>query len=142
MFTTFYQCQHNTTTTIIASLLVKIIVCYHHDHYLFIQGHDVKIMQSNASPRLKSSNLDSLATQQIFGTYYHYTSLTTYPFIKISYIYNLPMYHYRQLLSVYLSNTFYLIPIHLSNFLTHLSIHLCICASNYLSIYSHTHQCI
>ena len=30
-------------------------------------GHDVKIMQSNTKARVKASNLDGLATQQILG---------------------------------------------------------------------------
>ena len=34
---------------------------------IYQPGHDVKIMQSNTAPRLKSSNLDSLATEQIIG---------------------------------------------------------------------------
>ena len=42
---------------------------------IYQPGHDVKIMQSNTAPRLKSSNLDSLATEQIIGITSIYLSI-------------------------------------------------------------------
>ena len=51
---------------------------------IYQPGHDVKIMQSNTAPRLKSSNLDSLATEQIIGITSIYLSIYVHIYISPS----------------------------------------------------------
>jgi hypothetical protein len=104
-------------------------------------GHDVKIMQSNASPRLKSSNLDSLATEQIIGISSNILSifLSKYPsisiFLSCIYLY-LPIYpciysiHLCTRVSIYLMY----LSTRVSIYLMYLSVYLSINLSIYLPI--------